>query len=38
MTKNDAHPGINRRQMLQSVAGLGAGALASGYLSISAEI
>ena len=31
MTKSDAHPGINRRQMLQSVAGLGAGALASSY-------
>ena len=31
MTKNDPHRGINRRQMLQSVAGLGAGALATGY-------
>ena len=31
MIKSDAHPGINRRQMLQSVAGLGAGALASSY-------
>ena len=31
MTKSDAHQGINRRQMLQSVAGLGAGALASSY-------
>jgi ribose transport system substrate-binding protein len=31
LTKSDAHPGINRGQMLQSVAGLGAGALASGY-------
>ncbi|MGB7976903.1 MAG: hypothetical protein WCF81_21715 [Roseiarcus sp.] len=31
MIKSDAHPAINRRQMLQSVAGLGAGALASGY-------
>ena len=31
MIKSDAHPGINRRQILQSVAGLGAGALASSY-------
>src|ERR1700761_1012648 len=31
MTKSDAHEGINRRQILQSVAGLGAGALASTY-------
>ena len=31
MIKSDAHHGINRRQMLQSVAGIGAGALASGY-------
>ena len=31
MIKSDAHPAINRRQILQSVAGLGAGALASSY-------
>jgi ribose transport system substrate-binding protein len=31
MTRSDAHPGVNRRQMLQSVAGLGAGAFASSY-------
>ena len=31
MTKNDPHQGINRRQMLQSVAGLGAGAFATSY-------
>ena len=31
MTKNDPHQRINRRQMLLSVAGLGAGVLASSY-------
>jgi ribose transport system substrate-binding protein len=31
MIKSDAHPGVNRRQILQSVAGFGAGALTSSY-------
>ena len=31
MTKSDAHQGINRRQMLQSVAGLGTSAVASSF-------